>query len=158
MKVINKSSNKTEITKECFRHFYGELLSLQFTEKTNPRSKNSFAMESARKRYRCCLVSMRFHRYAVYFPKRSITQKCWEMGIKFFSFFYIYILKIKVPTHNKGERKILTHGQIRTLNQTIQNNRYQTRTPQGTMWYSPGPTKNKDKLNKHKHYQEATWL
>ena len=33
------------------------------------------------------------------------------------------------------------------------------RTPQGTMWYrqSPGPTKNKNKLNKHKHCQEATW-
>ena len=27
---------------------------------------------------------------------------------------------MKVTTHNKGERKILTHRQIRTLNQTIQ--------------------------------------
>ena len=46
-----------EITKECFQHFYGLLLSLQFTEKTNPHSKNSFTMESVGKRYRCCLVS-----------------------------------------------------------------------------------------------------
>ena len=73
----------------------------------------------------------------------------------FIYFFFLYIQKIKVTTHNKFEIKILTHGQIRTLNQTIQNNRYQSRTPQGTMWYrqSPGPTKNKNKLNKHKHCQ-----
>ena len=81
------------------------------------------------------------------------------MFIFFFFIFFLYIQKIKVTTHNKFEIKILTHGQIRKLNQTIQNNRYQSRTPQGTMWYrqSPGPTKNKNKLNKHKHCQEATW-
>ena len=57
--------------------------------------------------------------------------------------------QIKDTTHNKSKRKILTHGQIRTLNQTIQNNRYQPRTPQGTMRYrqSPGPTKNKPTIN-----------
>ena len=43
----------------------------------------------------------------------------------FFIFYFLYSQKSKI--------KILTHGQIRTLNQTIQNNRYQPRTPQGTM-------------------------
>ena len=67
----------------------------------------------------------------------------------FFIFFFLYIQQIKDTTHNKSKRKILTHGQIRTLNQTIQNNRYQPRTPQGTMRYrqSPGPTKNKLTIN-----------
>ena len=70
----------------------------------------------------------------------------WPSGISsvcffFFFFFFLYIQKIKVTTHNKVKWKILTHGQIRTHKQTIQNNRYQSRTPQGTMWYrqSPGP-------------------
>ena len=67
----------------------------------------------------------------------------------FFFFFFFYIQQIKDTTHNKSKRKILTHGQTRTLNQTIQNNRYQPRTPQGTMRYrqSPGPTKNKPTIN-----------
>ena len=37
----------------------------------------------------------------------------------FFIYFFIYIQQIKVTTHNKFKIKILTHGQIRTLNQTI---------------------------------------
>ena len=67
----------------------------------------------------------------------------------FFFFFFLYIQQIKDTTHNKSKRKILTHGQIRTLNQTIQINRYQSRTPQGTMRYrqSPGPTKKKLTIN-----------
>ena len=71
-----------------------------------------------------------------------------EMSSFFFFFFYIFS-KIKDTTHNKSKRKILTHGQIRTLNETIQNNRYQPRTLQGTMRYrqSPGPTKNKPTIN-----------
>ena len=50
----------------------------------------------------------------------------------FLIFFFIYIQKIKVTTHNKFKIKVLTHGQKRTLNQTIQNNKYQPRAPQGT--------------------------
>ena len=50
----------------------------------------------------------------------------------FFLFCFLYIQKIKVTTHNKFKIKVLTHGQKRTLNQTIQNNRYQPRAPQGT--------------------------
>ena len=80
---------------------------------------------------------------------QSYLNQYFHFFYNFFFFFFFYIQQIKVTTHNKSKRKILTHGQIRTLNQTIQNNRYQPRTPQGTMQYrqSPGPTKNKRTIN-----------
>ena len=46
--------------------------------------------------------------------------------------FFIYSAN-KSYNSQKSKIKILAHGQIRTLNQTIQNNTYQLRTPQGAM-------------------------